>query len=143
FLDGAAPFYRCYTCKDGGHVAIGPLEPQFFARLLEGLGIAPDRFEQNNRDHWPEMERVFAQIFASQPRAHWEAVFDGSDACVAPVLSMREAMMHPANTARGVFTDHEGVMQAVPAPRFSGTPGAIRKNETLSAADLLAKWQTG
>ena len=141
FLDGAAPYYRCYTCSDGGHVAVGPLEPQFFAQLLKGLGIAPDRFEQNNRDHWPEMERAFAEKFASAPRDHWEEQFLHTDACVSPVLSMREAMAHPANTARGVFVERDGVMQASPAPRFSGAPGTIVANESLSAQQLLEKWR--
>lgn len=142
-LDGAAPFYRCYACADGGHVAVGPLEPQFFAQLLDGLGIARDRFEQYDRSHWPEIERVFTECFAARPRSHWEATFAGTDACVSPVLSMREAMEHPANRERSVFVRRDGVMQAAPAPRFSQTPGGIGKSETLSVDALLAAWRDG
>lgn len=140
FLDGAAPFYRCYACADGGHVAVGPLEPQFYGALLDGLGIARDRFDQNDREHWPAMERAFAERFLSAPRDHWERVFAGTDACVSPVLSLREAMAHPANAERGVFVEHGGVRQAAPAPRFSATPGMIQENETVTVTQLLAEW---
>jgi alpha-methylacyl-CoA racemase len=140
-LDGAAPFYRCYTCKDGGHVAIGPLEPQFFAQLIKALEVASDRFDQYDRSQWPEMERVFADIFLSQTRDHWEAVFAGTDACVSPVLSIREAMIHTANVERGVFEERDGLPQAVPAPRFSATPGAIRQSRKLGVDDVLAEWR--
>ncbi|AZI36981.1 putative alpha-methylacyl-CoA racemase [Caenibius tardaugens NBRC 16725] len=140
FLDGAAPYYRCYACADGGQVAIGPLEPQFFARLLEGLDIPADRFVQSDQSQWPAMEHAFATAFAAKPRSHWEQVFAGTDACVSPVLSMHEAMVHPANTARGVFVARDGVMQAAPAPRFSITPGAIRESEMITAEALLAEW---
>ncbi len=139
-LDGAAPFYRCYACADGGHVAVGSLEPQFFAQLLAGLGIPDTRFEQYNRAHWPAMEALFAAKFASQSRDHWEQHFAGTDACVSPVLSMRQAMQHPANTARSVFVERDGVTQATPAPRFSTTPGAIRDSEVISAEALLREW---
>lgn len=141
FLDGAAPYYRCYACADGGQVAVGPLEPQFFARLLDGLGIAGDRFVQTDQAQWPAMEAAFAQAFAAQPRRHWEEVFGGTDACVSPVLSMSEAMVHPANTERGVFCDHNGVSQAAPAPRFSLTPGAIRPSGTTTVDRLLSEWR--
>ena len=141
FLDGAAPYYRCYPCADGGHVAVGPLEAQFFAQLLAGLEIPIDRFEQEDRAQWGAMEQAFAQKFAAQPRDHWERVFAGTDACVSPVLSMREAMAHPANTARGVFSERDGVMQAMPAPRFSATPGTVPVSETLTAAELLSRWE--
>ena len=144
-LDGAAPFYRCYACKKddqgvGGYVAVGPLEPQFFTQLLAGLDIPATRYQQNDRSCWPAMEADFAQTFLTRTRAQWEERFAGTDACVSPVLSMREAMAHPANVARGVFLDHNGVPQAAPAPRFSGTPGAVGPSLTLSAAEALAAW---
>ena len=142
-LDGAAPFYRCYACRDGGHVAVGALEPQFFARLLDGLGLPADRFDQNDESRWPYMEAEFARVFASRTRQEWEDHFAGTDACVSPVLSMREAMHHPANTARQVFLDHSGVMQAAPAPRFSKTPGAVRESTELSVEQALAAWVKG
>jgi alpha-methylacyl-CoA racemase len=140
-LDGASPFYRCYLCEDGGYVAVGSLEPQFFAQLLAGLGIPDGRFEQYNSDHWPEMERAFALAFGGKPRRHWEELFADSDACVTPVLSMREAMTHPVNVARGVFVSHGGVMQAAPAPRFSATPGTIQAERTLDVGGVLDLWR--
>lgn len=140
FLDGAAPYYRCYACADGGQVAVGPLEPQFFARLLDGLGIARDHFTQSDRAQWPAMEAAFTEAFAAQPRSHWEQVFGGTDACVSPVLSMREALRHPANSGRGMFLDHNGVLQAAPAPRFSVTPGTMRASEATTVERLLSEW---
>lgn len=140
FLDGAAPFYRCYRCSDGGYVAVGALEPQFFAQLLAGLELPSDRFEQNARNGWPEMEAAFAERFASEPRAHWERIFGGSDACVSPVLSMTEAMHYPANVERGVFVDRLGVTQAAPAPRFSETPAAIQDEKAVTPEQIVAEW---
>lgn len=142
-LDGSAPFYRCYTCKDGGHVAVGALEPQFFAQLLAGLEIPADSYDQNDQTQWPAMIAQFTEIFLSRPRDEWEAVFAGTDACVSPVLSMCEAMEHPANVSRQVFVTHAGVMQSVPAPRFSGTPGQINDSSSLTAPDVLTAWQQG
>lgn len=139
-LDGAAPFYRCYACKDGGHVAVGSLEPQFYALLLAGLDIPADRYSQNDRDQWPAMASDFAATFLTRTRQEWEDRFAGTDGCVSPVLSMREAMDHPAHRDRKIFTDHEGVTQSTPAPRFSGTPTEIRSSVTLSSADALAAW---
>ncbi len=140
-LDGSAPFYRCYACKDGGHVAVGALEPQFFALLLAGLEITADRYDQNDQAQWPAMIAQFTQIFQSRTRDEWEAVFAGTDACVSPVLSMSEAIEHPANAARQVFITHAGVKQSVPAPRFSATPGQISESANVSAADVLADWK--
>lgn len=139
-LDGSAPFYRCYACKDGGHVAVGALEPQFFAQLLAGLDIPADRYVQNDKAFWPTMEADFTAIFASKSRQDWEFRFAGTDACVSPVLSMREAMVHPANAARGMFVDQGGAVQSVPAPRFSATPGEVRQSVEVSAAEALAAW---
>ena len=139
-LDGAAPFYRCYLCKCGGSISVGALEPQFFALLLDGLGIARDRYRQNDQTQWPAMQEEFTRIFASATRGEWEDRFAGSDACVAPVLSMREAMEHPANAERGVFIQHNGVSQAAPAPRFSETPGAVRSGATVPLEEALRAW---
>lgn len=139
-MDGAAPFYRCYTCQCGGSVAVGALEPQFFALLLDGLGIERDRFDQNDTSQWPAMQAEFERIFASVSRADWEKRFAGTDACVSPVLSMREAMAHPVNRERGVFIEHEGVQQAAPAPRFSQTPGAVRDSGMKSVDAVLQDW---
>jgi alpha-methylacyl-CoA racemase len=139
-LDGGRPFYRCYACKDGKYISVGALESQFFAVLVEKLGFAPDRFVQHDSTAWPAMEVVFAAAFAARTRDEWAALFLGTDACVAPVLSMVEAMAHPANTARGVFVDRVGVVQAVPAPRFSATPGAIGKSATITIDQAIAAW---
>ena len=139
-LDGAAPFYRCYVCKCGGSFSVGALEPQFFAMLIAGLGVSADRFDQQDKTQWPAMEAEFARIFASATRDDWEQRFAGTDACVAPVLSMREAMDHPVNVERGVFIEHKGVKQAAPAPRFSATPGAVRDGSTISIEAALESW---
>lgn len=139
-LDGAAPFYRCYACADGRYVAVGAIEPQFFALLLHGLDISGDRFHQSDKACWPAMATAFAAAFAKQPRAYWEDRFGGSDACVTPVLSLQEAMHHPANVARGMFVEHQGVTQSAPAPRFSATPGAIAASRVRAAAAVLEDW---
>lgn len=140
-LDGSTPYYRCYRCADGEYVAVGAIEPQFFAQLLAGLEIEPGRLEQNDRASWPAMEALFSEVFATRTRAEWEARFAGTDACVAPVLSMIEAMEHPANRARNVFVNHDGVMQAATAPRLSGTPGGIRESRNLSIDEAIAAWR--
>jgi alpha-methylacyl-CoA racemase len=124
-LDGGAPFYRCYTCADGGFVAVGALESQFYAELLERLELDPAEWPQHDQSLWPEQTKRLAEVFASRTRDAWAQVFAGSDACVAPVLKLTEAPQHPHNVARGTFTEVAGVTQPAPAPRFSRTPGAI------------------
>lgn len=122
-LDGAAPFYTTYRTSDGEHVAVGALEPQFFTALLEGLGLSLDEVgPQNDRDGWPEMRKLFADRFASKTRDEWATHFDGTDACVAPVLSLAEAPHAEHNAARESFVDVDGLVQPAPAPRFSATP---------------------
>ena len=120
WLDGAAPFYRCYTCACGGFVAVGALESQFYAILLEKLGL-PDayRSSQNDKDTWPDRTAEFARIFASQTRDDWAVCFDGTDACVAPVLTFSEAASHPHMAARQNLLTLGNVTQSAPAPRFS------------------------
>jgi alpha-methylacyl-CoA racemase len=125
-LDGAAPFYTTYAAADGGHVAVGALEPQFFTALLEGLGVSPDEVgPQNDREGWPAMRQVFADRFATRTREEWGDHFSGTDACVAPVLSMTEAPGHEHNVARGTFVEIDGVIQPGPTPRFSVTKAEI------------------
>ena len=122
-LDGGAPFYRCYETADRQYLSVGPLEPAFFKTFVAGLEIDPsDMPPQYDRDGWPAWQDRIAARIASQSRAHWEAVFAGSDACVTPVLSFSEAMTHPHNAARDTWIDVDGVAQAAPAPRFSRTP---------------------
>ncbi|MCK9894485.1 CaiB/BaiF CoA-transferase family protein [Frankia sp. AgB32] len=124
-LDGAAPHYTTYTCSDGRYVAVGALEPQFYAQLLAGLGLAgEDLPAQLDRAGWPVLRARFAGVFASRPRDEWAKVFDGTDACVTPVLSFGEAAAHPHLAARASIVTVEGAEQAAPAPRFSRTPSA-------------------
>nr|WP_308437357.1 CaiB/BaiF CoA-transferase family protein [Streptomyces candidus] len=118
-LDGGAPYYTTYACADGEHVAVGALEPRFYADLVAGLGLAgdeiPDRTDEAN---WPALRALFAARFAARTRAEWAASFTGTQACVTPVLSVREAARDPHLRARGTYVD--GV--PAPAPRFGRTP---------------------
>lgn len=135
-LDGAAPFYTTYRTADGGHVAVGALEPQFFTALVAGLGLQPEEVgPQNQREGWPEMRRLFAGRFAQRSRDEWAAHFEGTDACVAPVLSIAEAPQHPHNRRRGTFVEIDGVTQPGPAPRFSVTPGRVARPPTAPGTD--------
>lgn len=129
WLDGGAPFYRCYRCADGKDVAVAALEPQFYSALLAGLQLHPaDLPDQNDQSAWPFLAGRFASAFAERPRDEWGAVFAGSDACVAPVLSMREARTDPHMASRGTYLPVGDVWQAAPAPRFScATPRAPEK----------------
>lgn len=120
-LDGGAPFYRCYGCKDGRFVAVGALEPQFYAALVAGLGLEPGTAAQFDLAGWPALHNRFEAIFATRERDDWAAHFEGTDACVTPVLTSAEAARHPHNVARGTFVKQD-IIQAAPTPRFSGTP---------------------
>ncbi|GAB3590764.1 CaiB/BaiF CoA-transferase family protein [Angustibacter peucedani] len=124
-LDGGAPFYDVYETSDGRHVAVGALEEPFYAELLQRLGIAdraPDRADPTT---WPQLRALLTATFASRTQAAWTAVFEGSDACVAPVLPLREAPSHPHLAARGTYVERHGVVQPAPAPRFSRTPATL------------------
>lgn len=123
-LDGGAPFYDTYACSDGRYVAIGALEPQFWALVVQTLGLT-DLPEQYDREGWPLLRARLAEAFASRTRDEWAAVFDELDACVSPVLELGEAPSHPHLVARGTVVDVDGVQQPAPAPRFSRTPGEI------------------
>lgn len=125
-LDGGAPFYAVYPAADGRFLAVGALEPEFFAALLAGLELDPEQTPaQYEEAGWPRLRRLIADRLASRPRHEWLAVFAGSDACVAPVLAWDEAADHPQLAARGVFRELHGVRQPAPAPRFSGTPTGV------------------
>ncbi len=139
-LDGAAPFYRCYTCADGRHVAVGCLEPKFFAQMVEGLGLSDRRYDQNDRAGWPAMQADFTAAFATQTRDAWADHFAQTDACVTPVLAMAEAPGHPHNQARGTFVQREGIPQPAPAPRLDRTTGAITEPASADVADILRRW---
>jgi alpha-methylacyl-CoA racemase len=124
-LDGGAPFYDSYRCADGGFVAVGALEPPFYAALLEGLGLDAGEWPQYDRARWPALRTRLSEVFATRTRDQWAAAFDGTDACVAPILDLEEAPDHPHNQQRETFSEAFGTRQPAPAPRFSRTPGAI------------------
>ncbi|XP_018606115.1 alpha-methylacyl-CoA racemase [Scleropages formosus] len=125
-LDSGAPFYDTYRTSDGKYVAVGAIEPQFYQQLLQGLGLdSADLPPQLSSSDWPEMRKIFAARFASKTRAEWEQVFDGTDACVTPVLSLDEVASHPHNQERGSFVqDTQGEESPRPAPILSRTPAA-------------------
>jgi alpha-methylacyl-CoA racemase len=124
-LDGGAPFYGVYQTADGRHLAVGALEPAFWAELLERVGLDDaDLPAQLDRDGWPVLRERLAAVFRTRTRDEWCRLLEGTDACVAPVLSLLEAPAHPHNQARGTFVEVGGVVQPAPAPRFSRTPCA-------------------
>src|SRR6266540_4796814 len=124
-LDGGAPFYDVYETADGEYLAVGALEPKFYAELVARLGLDADQLPaQMDRDRWPELRERLAVAFRARTRAEWCELFDGSDACVAPVLSLGEAADHPHNLARHTFAPVGGSLEPAPAPRFSRTPSA-------------------
>ncbi|MFD5694252.1 CaiB/BaiF CoA transferase family protein [Streptomyces rubiginosohelvolus] len=137
-LDGGCPFYGTYATSDGGHMAVGPLEGQFYAEFARLLGIAdafPDRWDLAR---WDELRAAVTERFLTRTRAEWTEVFAGSDACVAPVLSLTEAPHHPHLAARSTFVEHGGRTQPAPAPRFSATPVSVRTGPALPGADTEA-----
>lgn len=142
-LDGGAPFYDTYACADGRHVAVGALEPPFYAALLTGLGLAgEDLPAQLDQQGWPVLRERFAAVFATRTRDEWAATFAGTDACVAPVLSPGEAPAHPHNRARDAFVDVGGIVQPAPAPRFGRTPAASPAPMAATTVDeVLAGWR--
>ncbi|MFD7896930.1 CaiB/BaiF CoA transferase family protein [Streptomyces sp. NPDC059568] len=123
-FDGGAPFYRSYQTSDGGYMAVGSFEPQFYAELLRVLELDDDTLFglQHASERWPAMSAQLAGIFASRTRAEWEAAFDGVEACVTPVYSLTEAAKDPHNVARGTYFTRDGLLQPAPAPRYLGTP---------------------
>jgi alpha-methylacyl-CoA racemase len=139
-LDTGAPFYEVYETADGQWMAVGGIESQFYAELLRGLGLADDPSlpAQMSRDDWSAMKERFAAAFKTKTRDQWTAVFDGTDACVVPVLSAWEAPAHPHNVARSTFVEMEGVVQPAPAPRFSRTPAGISKPPSFAGEDTVS-----
>lgn len=125
-LDGGTPWYDSYRTRDGGYMSVGAVESRFYAELLDKLGLADAGLPaQHDRSGWPVLRERFAAAFLTRTRDEWCALFDGSDACVAPVLSFSEAPAHPQHRARGSFVEVAGVVQPAPAPRFSATPSII------------------
>jgi len=142
-LDGGAPYYDTYTCADGRHVAVGPLEPRFYAQLLDGLGLdAATLPPQDDVAGWPQLRARFCEVFATRTRDEWVAVFAGTEACVTPVLALGEVADHPHMQARGTLVAPDGVPQAAPAPRFSRTPATLPGPPTdpEDVETVLANW---
>ena len=141
-LDGGAPYYTTYECADGKHIAVGALEPQFYATLRAKAGLTGPEFdEQRDKAQWPDQHARAAAIFRTKTRDEWAAILEGSDACAAPVLTMTEAPAHPHLKARDAFVTIDGVVQSAPAPRFSGTPTeAGPPSPAVSAAEAIAGW---
>ncbi|WP_328323242.1 CoA transferase [Kribbella sp. NBC_00382] len=138
-LDTGAPFYDVYETSDGEFMAVGAIEPQFYDELIRLLAVdAPDRYDQAN---WPELHKLLTGTFAQRTQAEWTEIFDGTDACVSPVL--RPAADHPHLVARGTFVDHDGVRQPAPAPRFSRTPTQLGQPPARAGQhtrEALADW---
>ncbi|MER7190447.1 CaiB/BaiF CoA transferase family protein [Streptomyces flaveolus] len=137
-FDGGAPFYGTYETADGQYMAVGALEPRFYAEFMERLGIPGEAPAREDMARWGELREAIAARFKARTRDEWTALFTDSDACVAPVLSLREAPHHPHLAARGTFTDHGGITQPAPAPRFSATPTAVRTGPARPGADAEA-----
>ena len=142
-LDTGAWYYDVYECSDGEYISLGSLEPQFFAEMVEKVGIDADGIDQNDRSTWPQMRARLAEAVKAKTRAEWCEILDGSDVCFAPVLSLAEAAQHPHNAARGTFVEVGGAVQPGPAPRFSRTPAEIARpapNPGQHTAEVLADW---
>ncbi len=138
-LDGGAPFYRCYACRDGRFVAVGALEPRFYAALIAGLGLTADAAPQFDMAGWPALHDRFAALFATRDRDDWAEHFAGTEACVTPVLDMAEAPGHPHNRARRTFT-LDLAPGPSPAPRFDGVTAAPEAASALTLEAALARW---
>jgi alpha-methylacyl-CoA racemase len=136
-LDGAAHFYDSYETADGKYVAIGAIEPQFYARLLETLGLSDDSDfrAQLNPAAWPALTARLEAIFRTKTRDEWCTLMEGTDICFAPVLSLAEAPLHPHNVARNAFVEVGGMLQPAPAPRFSATPSDRPRPPRAAGAD--------
>jgi alpha-methylacyl-CoA racemase len=139
-LDSGAHFYEVYETADGGYMAVGALEPQFYAELLDRLELTDTEFPQWDRERWPELKERLATIFRERTRAHWTEVFEGSDACVTPVLDLFEAPSHPHNQLRASFAQFDHVTLPAPAPRFSATPSSYAESRTATVEQVRARW---
>lgn len=142
-LDSGAHFYEVYETADGEHVAIGAIEPQFYARLLELLELPAEELPQFDRARWPQFKQRIAAVIATRTRAQWAELLEDEEACATAVYRPEEAPSHPHNAARATFTEFDGVLQPAPAPRFSRTPGTLRIPPREPGADTdqaLTEW---
>ena len=138
-LDGAAHFYDTYECADGKYVAIGAIEPQFYAELLARADVSDPQFQhQHDTAQWPELKEKLAAILKTKTRDEWDELMAGSDACFAPVLTMVEAPQYSANSERSVYTEVEGLTHPSPAPRFMRTPSEITHGTRTLGADTVS-----
>jgi alpha-methylacyl-CoA racemase len=139
FLDGSAHFYATYECADGRYVSLGPIEPQFYRELLRKTGMEDPQFERQwESSAWPALKSKLSALFRTRDRDEWCRLLEGSDACFAPVLSMREAPLHPHNRARGSFVESGGVVQPAPAPRFGRTASELPAPAPEIGSDTVA-----
>ena len=143
-IDGGSHFYNVYQCADGAWVSLAAAEPQFYAILRDKAGLSDPAFDnQMDAARWPELKQKLAAVIAGKTRAEWCAIFEGTDACFAPVLSLAEAPQHPVNRERDAFVEIEGVPQPAPAPRFSRTPGAVQSPPAKAGThnrEALSDW---
>ena len=142
--DSGAPFYDVYETSDGEYISVGSIEPQFYAELIEKMGLAGEELpEQHDRAQWPMLKQRFEEVFRSKTRQQWCEIMEGSDVCFAPVLSMEEAPRHPQNVARKTFVEIDGVVQSAPAPRFSRTDPELLQPPAAAGARseaTLSSW---
>ena len=143
-VDGGSPDYGCYETSDGKYVAVGAMEPQFYAALLQVLGFDANAIpSRDDRANWPELKRMFAERFKSKTRDAWMKAAEGKDACFSPVLSIDEAFEHPQMVARGAHQKFNGLMHPSPAPRLSRTPGSLRRATPApgeNTREILGDW---
>lgn len=144
-LDGGAPYYGVYETSDGAHMALGAIEPPFFAEFARRVGL-PDHWlaAQDDRARWPELRGVLERIFRSRTRSEWTALLEGTDACCVPVMALGEALQHPHHQARHAAVSVDGVLRPSAAPRFSRTPSSAEAAVPVAPSalhDVLARWR--
>ena len=143
-LDSGAHYYEVYETSDGRHISVAPVEPKFYAELLDRIGLAPGAAPHSaDRADWPASKAKLAALFRTRTRDEWCAILEGTDACFAPVLGMDEAHRHPHNAARGTFVERDGIVQPNAAPRFDRTPAEIRCPPPVAGSgtrEVLSRW---
>lgn len=143
FLDGGVPWYDVYETADGEHMAAGPLEPKFYAEFVRLLGLTEDESDRSDQRTWAQLAERFRTTFKSKTQAEWTEIFDGTDACVSPVVSLTDAAEHPHLAHRETFIDIDGTLQPAPAPRFSRTPAHVHRAPVEPGTDthsVLTSW---
>ena len=143
-LDGGAHFYDCYQTKDGKHISIGSIEPQFYDLLLDKLEVDKEYFKaQNNTKKWSEYKAALKHVFLTKTRDEWCDILEGTDVCFAPVLDYKEAQEHPHNKERKTYFELDNIVQPAPAPRFSRTPSEVKSGSPKSGEhteEILKSW---